>query len=307
MIRTSTATALACLLTVLTVALAACGGDPHRPPADCRGIGHEAGRGLQRRRSGAGRADLGHRPADCRPQAPQSTSLAARVEYTSTSGITDAHTPVSGSVFVPKGKPPPGGWPILAFGHGTTGVGPDCGPSLSQTLLGSSLIVQALVNEGYLGDDARLPGPGYARELSPLPRLHHGRLQHDRRGPRRQETGAGGVQQMGGRRPLAGRAGGVGGQRTGRELWHRPGSAGIGQPFTADRPDRLRHRRRRGHVEQGSASGAAADPAFAEERVLGFQSRRLPAGHRRIEVGCALRVRRSAGVRTQGRDSSDHR
>ena len=78
------------------------------------------------------------------------TSLSARIEYTSTSGITDGHTPVSGTVFVPRGKPPEGGWPILAFGHGTTGVASECGPSLSQTLLGSSLIVQALVKEGYL-------------------------------------------------------------------------------------------------------------------------------------------------------------
>ncbi|WP_378736996.1 alpha/beta fold hydrolase [Nocardia brasiliensis] len=33
----------------------------------------------------------------------------------------------SGAMFVPAGTPPPGGWPIIAFDHGTTGLGPGCG------------------------------------------------------------------------------------------------------------------------------------------------------------------------------------
>ncbi|BAW09920.1 lipase family protein [Nocardia seriolae] len=33
----------------------------------------------------------------------------------------------SGAVFVPSGQPPAGGWPVMAWDHGTTGLGPGCG------------------------------------------------------------------------------------------------------------------------------------------------------------------------------------
>jgi pimeloyl-ACP methyl ester carboxylesterase len=40
-----------------------------------------------------------------------------------------AKTAVSGSVSVPKGKPPKGGWPVITWAHGTTGVADACAPS----------------------------------------------------------------------------------------------------------------------------------------------------------------------------------
>jgi dienelactone hydrolase len=36
---------------------------------------------------------------------------------------------VSGSVSVPKGKPPAGGWPVITYAHGTTGAADICAPS----------------------------------------------------------------------------------------------------------------------------------------------------------------------------------
>ena len=36
---------------------------------------------------------------------------------------------VSGSVAVPRGKPPKGGWPVITWAHGTTGVADVCAPS----------------------------------------------------------------------------------------------------------------------------------------------------------------------------------
>ena len=63
------------------------------------------------------------------------TSLAARITYMSTSGK-DGHVKVSGTVFVPKGDPPAGGWKTVALGHPATGIQPECAPSLSPTLLG---------------------------------------------------------------------------------------------------------------------------------------------------------------------------
>jgi fermentation-respiration switch protein FrsA (DUF1100 family) len=40
-----------------------------------------------------------------------------------------AKTAVSGSVSIPKGKPPKGGWPVITWAHGTTGVADICAPS----------------------------------------------------------------------------------------------------------------------------------------------------------------------------------
>jgi hypothetical protein len=74
---------------------------------------------------------------------------AARVVYRSTNGDTGAPTVVSGSVFTPVGEPPEGGWPIISFGHGTTGIDKECGPSLSDSLLGLSEPVFGLVKNGY--------------------------------------------------------------------------------------------------------------------------------------------------------------
>ena len=64
-------------------------------------------------------------------------TTAARIKYRSTSGIDGSATVVSGAVFIPPGRPPRGGWPIVAVAHGTSGFDPECGPSLSPNLMGS--------------------------------------------------------------------------------------------------------------------------------------------------------------------------
>lgn len=38
-------------------------------------------------------------------------------------------TAVSGAVSVPRGKPPKGGWPVITYAHGTTGVAESCAPT----------------------------------------------------------------------------------------------------------------------------------------------------------------------------------
>ncbi len=63
----------------------------------------------------------------------QSLSGAARnlrLLYASTSGL-DAKSPevVSGALFLPKGTPPKGGWPLLLWSHGTVGIADRCAPS----------------------------------------------------------------------------------------------------------------------------------------------------------------------------------
>jgi dienelactone hydrolase len=74
---------------------------------------------------------------------------AARVVYRSTEGDDDTPSVVSGTVFTPKATPPPGGWPVVAYGHGTTGVNEPCAPSLSNTLLGQAPLVAGLIKQGF--------------------------------------------------------------------------------------------------------------------------------------------------------------
>ncbi|MDH3005652.1 MULTISPECIES: lipase family protein [Gordonia] len=76
-------------------------------------------------------------------------AIVKRVEYRSTSGLDRSPTVVSGIVVTPKGEPPPGGWTTIAFGHGTTGVLDDCGPSEYVNLIGSDEIIAALVLNGF--------------------------------------------------------------------------------------------------------------------------------------------------------------
>lgn len=58
---------------------------------------------------------------------PAGTS-ASQVVYTSL-GSDGSLVDSSGLIVVPPGSPPPGGWPVVAWGHGTTGIGDDCAPS----------------------------------------------------------------------------------------------------------------------------------------------------------------------------------
>lgn len=55
---------------------------------------------------------------------------AVRILYSARDGIGDkAVVPVSAAFFLPRGKPPKGGWPVMAWAHGTTGIADICAPS----------------------------------------------------------------------------------------------------------------------------------------------------------------------------------
>ena len=126
--------------------VAGCGADPAQPDAPTRGpalAGDFSGRG-------PGTLVAANTLPDLDPLLRDDSSVAARITYISTSGISDAHPRVSGTVFVPKGTPPQGGWPIVAFGHPATGIESECAPSASPTLLGSVPTVTALLDAGYL-------------------------------------------------------------------------------------------------------------------------------------------------------------
>jgi alpha-beta hydrolase superfamily lysophospholipase len=79
-------------------------------------------------------------------------SYAWRILYHSTD-LAGRDIAVSGMVLIPKGNPPSGGWPVVAWAHGTTGLADQCAPSIAARLgddksaLGeiSSLLAQHLL------------------------------------------------------------------------------------------------------------------------------------------------------------------
>lgn len=73
-----------------------------------------------------------------------------RILYRSTSGIDGRGTEVSGTVFVPTGQSPPGGWPVVSVGHPTTGLLDECAPSRHRDLLGSAGLVRDLLARGVV-------------------------------------------------------------------------------------------------------------------------------------------------------------
>jgi pimeloyl-ACP methyl ester carboxylesterase len=58
----------------------------------------------------------------------RSAAVNKLVLYTSKSA-TGKMVAVSGSIAIPKGKAPKGGWPVITYGHGTTGIADKCAPS----------------------------------------------------------------------------------------------------------------------------------------------------------------------------------
>ena len=136
--------ALVCLIVSIAVIAPACGNNPPTRPAA------ETGPALHGDFSGTGPGTL--LAASALPTIDRRlrviTSIAGRMEYTSTSGVTNAETRVSGTVFAPKGPAPEGGWPIIALGHATSGSEKNCAPSLSPTLLDLGPIVALLVGTG---------------------------------------------------------------------------------------------------------------------------------------------------------------
>jgi dipeptidyl aminopeptidase/acylaminoacyl peptidase len=64
----------------------------------------------------------------------QETGIAAtRILYHSRNA-NGADVAASGVVLTPYGKPPSGGWPVIVWAHGTSGVARNCGPSLMKDL-----------------------------------------------------------------------------------------------------------------------------------------------------------------------------
>jgi pimeloyl-ACP methyl ester carboxylesterase len=72
-------------------------------------------------------------------------ATAVRILYHSLSAV-GADVATSGVVLIPAGTAPPGGWPVIAWAHGTSGVARQCAPSLLRDL--------------YYGDGGMMPMVG---------------------------------------------------------------------------------------------------------------------------------------------------
>jgi len=75
---------------------------------------------------------------------------AERILYSSTDGI-DGRTPivVSGVVFYPQANMPEGGWPVIAWGHGTKGIADICAPSWAGMTYRDRTYLSKWLSEGF--------------------------------------------------------------------------------------------------------------------------------------------------------------
>jgi alpha-beta hydrolase superfamily lysophospholipase len=92
--------------------------------------------------------------------APAGTQ-AWRITYTST-GADGAPTMVTGLVLAPDGPPPPGGRPVITYGHATTGTADICAPS-TQSGTSSLPFPEEVAGQGWViaaTDYEGLGGPG---------------------------------------------------------------------------------------------------------------------------------------------------
>lgn len=77
-------------------------------------------------------------------------SSAVRVVYRST-GLNGSAVPVSGVVVIPDKPPPPGGYPVIAWAHPTTGVDDRCAPSrFGAAMFGSIPGLADMVRRGFV-------------------------------------------------------------------------------------------------------------------------------------------------------------
>jgi hypothetical protein len=106
---------------------------------------------------------LREEPFPAQPDIPDA-GAALRILYSSmdvrwNSGI----LPVSGTLHLPKGKPPQGGWPLVAWAHGTLGVADSCAPSWAGHRPRDAAYIDEWLKRGFAvvsTDYQGLGGPG---------------------------------------------------------------------------------------------------------------------------------------------------
>lgn len=89
---------------------------------------------------------------------------ALRILYTSTDvRWNSGQVPVSGTLFMPAGKPPAGGWPLMTWAHGTLGIADACAPSWTGFRPRDASYINRWLQAGFavvVSDYQGLGGPG---------------------------------------------------------------------------------------------------------------------------------------------------
>ena len=91
---------------------------------------------------------------------------ATRFMYRSESNTGDARAE-TGLVFTPKGNPPRAGWPVVAWDHGTTGIGPNCAPSQTPDAASAAPFIASFIARGYAVVAPDYEGLGIPGEIHP--------------------------------------------------------------------------------------------------------------------------------------------
>ncbi|MGW0452008.1 lipase family protein [Gordonia sputi] len=97
-------------------------------------------------------------------------SRSVRATYRSVDAVAGTTTQVTGAFYLPRGEVPTGGWPVVSFAHGTTGLANGCGPTQLSDLAGLGGTVAALLGMGYavaMTDYAGLGPDGVHQYLQP--------------------------------------------------------------------------------------------------------------------------------------------
>ncbi|MGK2870148.1 MAG: alpha/beta hydrolase family protein [Mycobacterium sp.] len=87
----------------------------------------------------------------------------------------DAPAVSTAAVFVPRTPPPPGGYPVIAWAHGTVGLGDDCTPSALPRTPRDDEYLSHWLNQGYVivaSDYAGLGTPGLMSYLNSVTTAH---------------------------------------------------------------------------------------------------------------------------------------
>ena len=83
------------------------------------------------------------------PALPAGAASVQRITYVSRSGVDDSTTHVTGSVYVPTGAAPQGGFHVVAYGPPVSGSTPDCALS-PEARARASAAIEALLKAGYV-------------------------------------------------------------------------------------------------------------------------------------------------------------
>lgn len=112
------------------------------------------------------------------PLNPELSVAGAARAYRILYSTTDQHNSPAvstGVVFVPPGEAPPGGWPVIAWAHGTVGLGDDCTPSAQPRSARDNEYLSHWLDQGYVvvgSDYTGLGTPGLMSYLNSVATAH---------------------------------------------------------------------------------------------------------------------------------------